>query len=74
MSDLVNHSGIVDFVLELERPAGLGMNTSDIQGDTPLHYAYAFGEVGQGEKFHLYPEVDLAGRNMLGMTPLEAWF
>lgn len=72
LTSLSERTNIVEEVKVWGEPAGLDMNTPDIHGDTPLHYAYAFGGETPSWIWENYHDADESIRNVFGLTPLES--
>ncbi|RSL87560.1 hypothetical protein CEP52_015497 [Fusarium oligoseptatum] len=64
-------AGVVEYILEQGRDAGLHVNIRDINGDTPLHYAAA---CGGGQRRLVLLGADAGARNEYGMTPTDVRF
>ncbi|RMJ03458.1 hypothetical protein CDV36_015017 [Fusarium kuroshium] len=64
-------AGVVEYILEQGRDAGLHVNIRDSNGDTPLHYAAA---CGGGQRRLVLLGADADARNEYGMTPTDVRF
>jgi hypothetical protein len=71
LTNLSERTNIVERVKAWGKAAGLDMNTPDIHGDTPLHYAYAFGGDTPSNMWENYHDADETIKNIFGLTPIE---